>query len=52
MLDFIKVGFLVFYFYFSFNEWLLNQTDTVNTSLIPKYIDVILSLVLDKDKGV
>lgn len=36
----------------NFNEWLLNQTDSPTIALIPRYIDIILSLILDKDKGI
>ena len=40
------------YFFESFNEWLLNQTDNHTTALIPRYIDIILSLISDSDKGI
>jgi len=36
----------------NFNEWLLNQTDNHTTVLIPRYIDIILTLILDSDKGI
>jgi hypothetical protein len=36
----------------NFNEWLLNQTDNPTFALIPRYIEIILSLILDTDKGI